>query len=104
MSNSPIPDADLIICRCEEVTKGEILETLDTGMSTASGVKRVTRAGMGLCQGQTCGRLVAGLVARHTGTAPAEVESVPARPPVRPVPMGVLAADGTGDSSGEDKA
>lgn len=84
---------NLVICRCEEVTRGEILAALDTGVATVSGVKRVTRAGMGLCQGQTCGRLVASLVAGVTGRGPDQVEPLAARPPVRPVPMSVLARD-----------
>jgi NAD(P)H-nitrite reductase large subunit len=94
------PDDDLVICRCEEVTKGEIREALAAGMASVSGVKRATRAGMGLCQGQTCGRLVAGLVARETGQAPADVEPMTARPPVRPIPMDVLAKDADGDANG----
>lgn len=86
-------DNDLIICRCEEVTKGDILEAIADGMSTVSGVKRATRAGMGLCQAQTCGRLVAGIVAQATGKPQAQCEPITARPPARPVPMGVLAMD-----------
>lgn len=86
------PD-DLVICRCEEVTRGEILTALETGVSTVSGVKRVTRAGMGLCQGQTCGQLVASLVAEGTGRELEQVEPMTARPPVRPLPMAVLARD-----------
>ncbi|TVQ96512.1 MAG: (2Fe-2S)-binding protein [Desulfovibrionales bacterium] len=83
----------LVICRCEEVSRGEILAALETGVSSVSGVKRVTRAGMGLCQGQTCGRLVTSLVAETTGQRADQVEPLTARPPVRPVPMAVLARD-----------
>lgn len=86
-------DKDLIICRCEEVTKGEILDALAGGMSSVSGVKRATRAGMGLCQGQTCGRLVAGVVARETGKPADDCPPITARPPVRPLPMAVLGQD-----------
>jgi NAD(P)H-nitrite reductase large subunit len=43
-------DRDLIICRCEEITKGEILEAMEMGADTLNEVKRLTRAGMGLCQ------------------------------------------------------
>ncbi|QJT08686.1 (2Fe-2S)-binding protein [Oceanidesulfovibrio marinus] len=91
-------DDDLVLCRCEEVTKGEIRDALAAGITTVSGVKRATRAGMGLCQGQTCGRLVAGMVAREADgpVDPATMEPVTARPPVRPTPMGVLANDSQG--------
>lgn len=96
-------DDDLVLCRCEEVTKGEIRDALASGISTVSGVKRVTRAGMGLCQGQTCGRLVAGMMAREAGAPadPAKLEPVTARPPVRPTPMGVLANDRQGPEEEE---
>ena len=42
---------DLIICRCEEVTEGEIKKAIRSGARTITGIKRRTRAGMGLCQG-----------------------------------------------------
>ena len=54
----PEPDDDLIICRCEEITRGEIRKAIHEGMFTMTEVKRYLRTGMGLCQGQTCGRLV----------------------------------------------
>ena len=49
----PAPDDDMIICRCEEVTKGEIRRAVHDGMFTIAEIRRYLRAGMGLCQGQT---------------------------------------------------
>ena len=49
---------DPIICRCEEIRKSEIIEAIKAGCTTVSAVKRYTRAGMGACQGRTCGRLI----------------------------------------------
>ncbi len=86
----PQPDDDLIICRCEEITKGEIRRAVHEGMWTLTEVKRFLRAGMGLCQGQTCGRLVKGIVARELGIRPAELEDTTARCPARPVEMQVF--------------
>ena len=83
---------DLIICRCEEITRGEIKAAIRNGLQTLNGIKRVTRAGMGLCQGQTCGRLVAQLLAAELGVSPAEIEPTTARAPVRPVRLSVFAA------------
>ncbi len=85
------PDDDLVICRCEEITKGEIKEAIRNGMSTLNGIKRITRAGMGLCQGQTCQRLVMQILAGELGINPAEIESTTARAPVRPVRLSVFA-------------
>lgn len=84
-------DDDLIICRCEEITRGEIKEAIRNGMTTLSGIKRVTRAGMGLCQGQTCQELVTRLLAEELGVQPNEVEPMTARGPVRPLRMDVFA-------------
>jgi bacterioferritin-associated ferredoxin len=84
-------DDDLVICRCEEITRGEIKEAIRNGMTTLSGIKRVTRAGMGLCQGQTCQELVTRLLAEELGVKPHEVEPMTARGPVRPLRMDVFA-------------
>lgn len=81
----------LIVCRCEEVTAGEIRDVLRNGIGTLNGVKRVTRAGMGLCQGQTCEGLVSRIIASELGLPPAEVEPSTARTPLRPVPLSVFA-------------
>lgn len=87
----PEPDDDRIICRCEEITKGEIRQAVHDGMYTMTEVRRFLRTGMGLCQGQTCGRLVKGIIAKELGVAPTELESATARSPMRPVEMETLA-------------
>ncbi len=82
---------DLVICRCEEITRGEIKEAIRNGMRTLNGVKRITRAGMGLCQGQTCQRLVAQILSEELGISAAEVDPTTARGPVRPLRLEVFA-------------
>ena len=57
-------DNGLLICRCQEVTEAEIKAAIADGATTVDGVKRRTRAGMGLCQGKTCGRLVQQMITR----------------------------------------
>ncbi len=81
---------ELIICRCQEVSQQDILDAIEDGATTVDGVKRRTRACMGLCQGKTCGRLVQGIVARETGKSPAEVPPQKSRMPARPVKLGQL--------------
>ncbi len=58
-----------IICRCETVTEGEILDAIHApaGARDVDGVKRRTRAGMGRCQGGFCGSKVVELLARELG-------------------------------------
>ena len=87
----PQPEDDLIICRGEEGTKGEIRKAVHEGMFTMTEVRRYLRTGMGLCQGQTCGRLVKSIVARELGVSPAELEPATSRAPMRPTEMHILA-------------
>lgn len=87
----PAPDDEIIICRCEEVTKGEIRRAVHDGMVTLTEIRRYLRQGMGLCQGQTCGRLVKGIVARELGVKPSDLEPPTSRAPMRPMEMHVFA-------------
>ena len=88
---TPADDDDMIICRCEEITKGEIKAAIRNGMQTVNGIKRITRAGMGLCQGQTCQRLVIQIIAEELRQSVADIEPTTARGPVRPLNLAVFA-------------
>ena len=88
-------DDELIICRCEEITKGEIRRAVYDGMRTTNEVKRYLRAGMGLCQGQTCQRLVQNIIAGELKVKPAELGLIQGRAPVRPVEIGVFSKNVT---------
>ena len=98
------------VCQCEEVTAREILEVrpprylgwqqaprnsadlsalLGNGAPNADQVKRLTRAGMGLCQGRRCREQVAALLALGTGARLDEVPLATFRAPVRPMPLGL---------------
>ena len=81
---------DIIICRCQEVTRQEILDAIEQGATTVDGVKRRTRAGMGLCQGKTCERLVAKIISQETGIPMEQILPQTKRMPVRPVKIGIL--------------
>ncbi|EGW38783.1 (2Fe-2S)-binding protein [Desulfosporosinus sp. OT] len=91
------PDDNLIICRCEEITKGEIRSAVHDGMFTLTEIRRYLRTGMGLCQGQTCSRLVKAIVASELGVTPSELEPAASRAPMRPIEMRILARDLGGD-------
>jgi bacterioferritin-associated ferredoxin len=86
-------DKDVIVCRCQEVTAEEIRKATLEGATTISDVKRVTRAGMGLCQGKTCSKMVARLISEHTGAPIDSVLPATFRPPVRPVKLEVLGGE-----------
>lgn len=88
------PDDAILVCRCEEITKGEIRKAIHQGMFTIEELRRYLRSGMGLCQGQTCGKLVKGIVAAELKVSPVEVEPAGSRAPMRPIEMEILAEDG----------
>ncbi len=60
-----------IVCRCEGITEGEIVEAIHTnpGATDIDGVKRRTRSGMGRCQGGFCSPMVVELIAREKNMA-----------------------------------
>jgi len=85
---------DTIVCRCEEVTVREIRQAIAEGAATVSAVRMLTRAGMGRCQGRMCGHSIAALLARDLARAMEDVDQVTPRPPVVPVPMEGMKAEG----------
>jgi thioredoxin reductase len=84
---------DLIVCRCEEVTRGAVLAALALVDGDPNEVKRVSRAGMGLCQGRGCRPILAGILAARTGRAYAALPPASWRPPVRAVSLAALATE-----------
>ena len=64
-----------IICRCEQVTEGEIVDAIHRapGARSLDGVKRRTRAGMGRCQAGFCSPRVMAILARELGVDEAEI-------------------------------
>ena len=61
------PDYGVIVCRCEEISRGEIIDALDSPVCvpTIDGVKKRVRPGMGRCQGGFCSPLVAQIISEH---------------------------------------
>jgi glycerol-3-phosphate dehydrogenase len=69
------PQYGRIVCRCEVVTEGEIVDSIrrPLGATTLDGVKRRTRAGMGRCQSGFCSARVLDILARELDIEPTEV-------------------------------
>ena len=86
------PD-DTLVCRCEEVTVGDIKKAIAEGATTVTGIKRRTRAGMGLCQGRTCSKLVSKMLAEALACNASDIVPDTARPPVKPVTFATLGGD-----------
>lgn len=83
---------DTVMCRCEDVTAGEVRAALADGADDVFGSKLWTRAGMGLCQGRVCGFGLARLIAADRDLDPEEVGFNAPRLPLRPVTLSTMRA------------
>ncbi|MEI8146904.1 MAG: FAD-dependent oxidoreductase, partial [Alphaproteobacteria bacterium] len=84
---------ETLICRCEEVSAGrarEVCRTVDPSLAT---IKRMTRAGMGRCQGRYCVGPLTKLVQAEGGAAPDAAAFFAPRPPAKPVPLAAVALE-----------
>lgn len=87
-----IPSGDTIVCRCEEVTAGQVIGAVGQGAVGPNQVKSYLRCGMGPCQGRYCGLTVSEMIAHATATTPQQVGYFRLRSPARPVTLGELAS------------
>lgn len=81
---------DTLVCRCEEVTAGDIKAAIESGARTAGGIKMWTRCSMGPCQGRICGWTLGHLTAKLTGAPTAETGRNEPRVPLIPIALEVL--------------
>ena len=102
---------DVFACECEEVTRAELIDLqpprylkwrseqmssrslqtqLQDGPVDPDQVRRLTRVGMGECQGRRCREQASLLLAAESGTDIAKVPFMSYRPPVRPLPLSVM--------------
>src|SRR6056297_267658 len=81
-----------VICRCEEVTAGDIRGFAKLGCLGPNQTKAFGRAGMGPCQGRYCGLSVTALLSEAHGQTPDETGYYRIRPPLKPVTLGELAS------------
>ncbi|WP_248313256.1 NAD(P)/FAD-dependent oxidoreductase [Bosea sp. F3-2] len=80
---------ETVVCRCEDVTRGEIDAAHRAGAQDVNQLKHFTRCGMGPCQGRMCGDIAAELLASKVGSRE-QVGYWTGRPPLRPVPFDAL--------------
>jgi NADPH-dependent 2,4-dienoyl-CoA reductase/sulfur reductase-like enzyme/ferredoxin len=93
--------ADTVLCRCERVTLGEIVEFIRNNKVRDINQLKSLRVGMGACGGKTCSQLV-GKAFRLAGTDPAEVEPATQRPLFMEMPMGAAVNEGLHKLGGKE--
>lgn len=86
------PPDETLVCRCEEVTAGELRARAVEGRPGPNQLKAFTRAGMGPCQGRQCGYSMAHIIAAAQNRPVEEVGFYRIRPPLKPVTLGELAS------------
>ena len=85
MEKKDINENPVFVCRCEEVTEEEVRKVVRAGITSIDGIKRATRAGMGLCQSKTCYLNIARIINAETGIPMEELKPIKIRIPVRPL-------------------
>ncbi|MEH6650863.1 MAG: FAD/NAD(P)-binding oxidoreductase [Motiliproteus sp.] len=86
------PADETLVCRCEEVTAGDIRSVAKNGCAGPNQAKAFSRAGMGPCQGRMCGLTVSQLMAEVHNAPVSEVGYYNIRSPIKPVTLGELAS------------
>jgi len=81
---------ETIVCFCEDVTEEEIVNAIKQGFTRPVDIKYYLRPGMGPCQGRGCSSQVIRLIRQVTGQRPESIIPLSNRPPITPVPIGVL--------------
>lgn len=85
---SQAPD-DLMLCRCEEISVGEVRQVVAQGHTDINRVKAHCRVGMGRCQGRMCGSAAVEIIAQAAACSPQQVGRLRAQAPIKPLPFGV---------------
>ncbi|WP_285424036.1 NAD(P)/FAD-dependent oxidoreductase [Pseudomonas sp. efr-133-TYG-103a] len=88
-----IPADEVMVCRCEEVTAGELRKFVALGCSGPNQAKSFGRCGMGPCQGRLCGLTVTEVIAHARGVSAQDVGYYRIRPPIKPITLGELAGE-----------
>lgn len=88
-----IPADNVMVCRCEEVTAGDLRKFVALGCAGPNQAKSFGRCGMGPCQGRMCGLTVTEVIAQARGVTAEEVGYYRIRPPIKPITLGELAGE-----------
>ncbi|WP_321530519.1 (2Fe-2S)-binding protein [uncultured Desulfuromonas sp.] len=85
------PDDATLVCRCEELTAGQIREAIAQGARHPAQIKGQTRSGMGPCQGRMCAATIAEMIAASCSLDMPQVGTLRVRPPLKPLTIEQMA-------------
>ncbi len=85
-----------MVCRCEDLTLHDVEGAIEEGYDCFEDLKRFLGVGTGPCQGKSCVATCTRLLADRASIDPADIDVMTFRPPVRPIPFDLLAADDEG--------
>ena len=83
-------EEETIVCFCEDIAEQEIVRAIEEGYITPKEIKQHLRAGMGECQGRGCMPQIMRLISQKTGKSREAIMTPSNRPPITPVPIGLL--------------
>ena len=86
-----------MVCFCQDLSETDIVRAIEEGYDHLETLKRFTGAFMGPCQGKMCAANVVKLYAEITGRPVEDLRIPTMRPPVEPIPLGLLAPEEGGD-------
>ncbi|PLT88308.1 FAD/NAD(P)-binding oxidoreductase [Sinorhizobium medicae] len=86
-----IPPDHVLVCRCEEVSAGQVRKYVELGCRGPNQTKAFGRCGMGPCQGRLCGLTVTEVIAEARGVEPSGVGYYRIRSPIKPILLGSFA-------------
>ncbi|WP_136806971.1 NAD(P)/FAD-dependent oxidoreductase [Desulfosediminicola flagellatus] len=81
-----------VLCRCENITVGDVRNVVSEGVTDLNEVKTITRCGMGPCQGRMCGPALGEIVAAERDSSMPAAGLLTIRPPLKPIPLEEVAA------------
>ncbi len=84
---------DTVVCRCEGVTRRDIVSAVQRGAQSVNAIKSATRCGMGPCGARMCGDVTAALLSAEMNKPLAEIAPMTPRPPLKPVNLEPMMAE-----------
>jgi bacterioferritin-associated ferredoxin len=95
-----VKESEEFVCRCEEITRKDIEQVIDMGVTDYEELRRLLRIGMGPCGGKTCRTLTLQILSQKTGMNISDIQLGAYRPPTMPIPFEAIA--NAGNNSKDD--